>query len=784
MLRCLLLCCVFFDCCPSWADDFVLDESPATPGEWGYHPANTETTSSNPPGFTWHPQEKVASYELQISSNKDFENTVYQRTELQFSAHCPSQTLGVGDYFWRYRAISKSGAASNWSQARTFSIDDKSVPFPCPPPDEWAGRIPEKHPRLMFTADDLSRLRKLGKGKLAKRKQAIFNRANRLLTNPPDTSEPPLYPEGIEYKSDEWKEIWWGNRRRVIAVADGAATLGFAYQLSEKEEYGKAARDLVLAMTEWDTDGSTNYRYNDEAAMPAMYMTSRAYTWSYSFFSEQEKQAVVEMMRARGRDCYNHLRARQHLWHPYNSHSNRAWHFLGEIAVAFYGEFPEAEEWLEYATTILYTTYPVWSGKDGGWHEGIAYWSSYLQRFLQWSLTLDAVFDVDVFKRPFFQQTGNFALFLMPPGTQTGGFGDMAASYSANRVAPFLNILGAAAQNPYWLWYAKANDQEIPGGYLGYLYSALATDTPAESPHDFSTSTVFRETGIAALNTNILDGTKNVQILFKSSPFGRQSHGYNANNSFLLNINGQRVLRRTGRRDVYGSPHHKQWMWASKSDNSILVNGQGQIEHSREATGEITHFKTSERIDVVVGEAAQSYENLDRFTRRIIFLKPHVVVIHDILEAPESSTFQYNLHAKGPFEIANRRVMWTGEPGRIDIHFLVPTALTIEQTDQFDVPPHEWANFDLGEWHLTADARNKVKQQEFLSVIRVNDAPIEHQYVHNKKAKSLHIKLQNMEYDIQLGLHEFSINSADLSWNFSRQPSSMSEAGPVPADDN
>jgi hypothetical protein len=32
--------------------------------------------------------------------------------------------------------------------------------------------------------------------------------------------------------------------------------------------------------------------------------------------------------------------------------------------------------------TIYFTCYPVWNDSDGGWHEGLAYWNSYISRFM------------------------------------------------------------------------------------------------------------------------------------------------------------------------------------------------------------------------------------------------------------------------------------------------------------------------------------------------------------------------------------------------------------------
>src|SRR3972149_5350238 len=77
---------------------------------------------------------------------------------------------------------------------------------------------------------------------------------------------------------------------------------------------------------------------------------------------------------------YNNSNA-QHLWSPYASHSNRAWHKLGEIGIAFLGEVEGAEDWVWFATNVFFNVYPVWSDGDGGWHEGSAYWNAYVSRF-------------------------------------------------------------------------------------------------------------------------------------------------------------------------------------------------------------------------------------------------------------------------------------------------------------------------------------------------------------------------------------------------------------------
>ncbi|MBI4559323.1 MAG: DUF4962 domain-containing protein [Candidatus Hydrogenedentes bacterium] len=747
------------------ASPLFLDERAAGLGDWGYRPADGSTAVLNPPSFTWRPTKGASTYWLQIARDEFFRNVVYSNNEIRWSAHCPPEPLPAGTYYWCYAARAKTGRWTHWSAVRSVTIPEAAVHFPQPTSAQLTSRLSKEHPRLFFQSEDVPRLQELARGRLADRWQQLKTEADRALAQPPDTSEPPKYPPNIDHKGEEWRNIWWGNRARMVAVGEAAATLAFAYRITGEDKYAHGARDLLLALTKWDPDRATSYVYNDEAAMPALYLVARAYTWAFPGFTSQDRAAINDMMRVRGRQAFDHLQRGPHLWRPYDSHHNRAWHFLGELAIAFYGEFTEAKRWLDYAMTIQFTAYPAWGDADGGWHEGSAYWLSYLDRFTWWAEVLRSSFDIDVYRHPFFQRAGYFGMYLLPPGTGCGGFGDQAADMTSKRIANFMAVLAAGAGNGHWKWYGDAAGGDVGEGYLGFLRAAHSLDLSAQAPTDLPPSLCFRGVGLAVMNTDLMDGTKNIQVQFKSDPTGKQSHGYNANNAFLLNLRGKRALYLTGRRDIHGSEHHRNWMWDTKSDNAILVNYLGQKKHSFSATGRITAFDTTPRIDVVEGEAAGSYEGrLKRCTRRIIFLKPHALVIHDILEAHEPASFQWLLHAPGKFDIhAENTVSWKGDAGQVSIQFLEPSGLRIGQTDQFDPPPAAWTGWKLGEWHLMADAQDKVSHREFVVVIGIDNANVRAMLdSSNPDSKKLHLVLPHGAADITLTDQSFHVQGLGL----------------------
>ncbi len=294
-----------------------------------------------------------------------------------------------------------------------------------------------------------------------------------LLKAPPPTAEPPKYPADIVRGSDPWREIWWGNRTYTTRASNGAATLAFTRLLGGQQEYGELAKRILMDCAKWDPKGATGYRYNDEAGMPYNYYFVRTYTFLYDQLSEAERAECRRVMKIRGEEMYRHLYP-SHLWKPYGSHRNRAWHFLGEVGVAMLGEVEEADDWVWFAMNVFYNTYPVWSDSDGGWHEGAAYWSSYINRFTWWADVMREAMGINAYDKPYFSQIGYYPMYLMPPGKVGGGFGDLNAGREAEDGRRLMSQLAVQAKNGHWQWYVDqfgGTSQE--SGYIGFIRGGL-----------------------------------------------------------------------------------------------------------------------------------------------------------------------------------------------------------------------------------------------------------------------------------------------------------------------
>jgi len=336
-----------------------------------------------------------------------------------------------------------------------------------------------------------------------------------------------------------------------------------------------------------------------------------------------------------------------------------------------------------------------------------------------------------------------------------GGFGDGAWRRSASSNVSLMSQFAAQAGNGHWQWYVEemGGAREI-GGYIGFIRGTLPK-VEAKQPDDLPSSRLFRGTGQAYLNSDLTDAGKSVQVIFKSSPFGTQSHGNEANNSFVLWAYGERLLVRSGHYDSYGSAHHSNWVWSTRSVNNITVNGRGQGKRTANARGEIFAFKTTPSMDIVAGEAGQAYEDgiLNRFTRTILFVKPELVVVYDRLEAKEPSHFEYWLHTINKINVKNQHEVQVRNDNVVcDIDFLTPSGLTFKQTNEYD--PNPRPRIKMREWHLTAETADKKKQMEFVTLYRPHriegKVPDEASLEQTKGGYALKAKLLDGEFVVLL----------------------------------
>ncbi|MBE7502873.1 MAG: heparinase II/III family protein [Verrucomicrobiales bacterium] len=388
-------------------------------------------------------------------------------------------------------------------------------------------------------------------------------------------------------------------------------------------------------------------------------------------------------------------------------------------------EIPEAAMWLDYAVNKFYAAYPVWSDDDGGWHEGVSYWSGYLSKSVWWLQIAQSALGIDGLRKPFFAQVGDFPLYVAPPHSPNIGFGDLShrPPNAPAFLEYFIRVKGSqpdGAQAGYWRWWSEQLGGRGNEGILGFLYAAnLPPMPPAKAPTDLPTSKIFRGIGVASLHTTLLDSREDVHFLFKSSPFGTQSHGHNPHNTFQLNSYGEALLTTCVYRDLHGSKFHYQWAHSTLAHNGVLVDGAGQIKHTPAPHGRIADFQLTPEWDYVVGDATEAYGGrLERYRRHVLFVKGEapILVLYDDLAAREPATFQFLLHALSEFTVdpGQQRLSVTQPKAGVTVRYLAPAPLAFRQWDGYEPPPdREFPN----QWHVEASTPTKEHEVGMLTVL-------------------------------------------------------------------
>ncbi|MFM1747115.1 MAG: hypothetical protein RLZZ188_781 [Verrucomicrobiota bacterium] len=695
-----------------------LDQRPARADEWGYRPADGAAVALNPPSFAWIAPADATRYQVQWSSDASFPAGSSTTVEnVAWPAYTHHVAFRPGVWFWRYRAVTAKGVATEWSATRRFEVPASAAELPMPTVAQQRERVPAGHPRLFLRPEDLPRLRELAQGREAAAFAALRKAAEGYILKGP-TPEPAHRGSAREKDNPELIKYWWPNREQTEAACTEAETLAFVYLLTGDKAYGEAARRWVLHLASWDPAGNTNFTLNCEAAKPMLYRPARAYDWAWDMFTDAERAKVRAAMRARVIDAWNSSevgRGVGHLQRPFGSHANRVWHKIAEAGIAFLDEIPEAPVWLDYAVTKFFTCYPVWSDDDGGWHEGVSYWSGYQNKAVWWLQVAQAALGIDGMRKPFYAQVGDYPMYLAPPNSPNAGFGDL----SGRPITPpafmeyHLRARGASGDGGragYWRDWAERGGMPANGGFLGFLYRANLPPLPEKRPlAELPPSKVFHGVGVASLHLTLADSRDDVHLAFKSSPFGTQSHGHNSQNGFLLNAYGEALLVANTYRDLHGSKFHYQYVHSTRAQNAVLVDGEGQVPHSAASTGRIVREELSASYDYVAGDATKAYGGrLRKAWRHVVFLKGDrpCVVLYDELVAPKPATYQFMLHAPRAFTVDEAAARLKVEQPRagLEIACLSPEPLTFRQTDGFQPPPtREFPNL----WHVEAGTTAK-----------------------------------------------------------------------------
>jgi hypothetical protein len=296
---------------------------------------------------------------------------------------------------------------------------------------------------------------------------------------------------------------------------------------------------------------------------------------------------------------------------------------------------------------------------DGSYGEGISYQEFDLETLAPAMIALDRVLGVDYFPRTFVKDSYMFPLYtLAHPTSESPDMGD-THSPSGRTLAPLVY----KSKDPTFHWFYRQFDHASIIDFL-FFDDSVEPKLPA-----LPTSRIFANKGNAVFRTGW--GADDAVLLFRAGP--TFNHNHNDQGSFLLTAFGETLISEAGWSDYYKDPYYATFFTKAIGHNTVLVDGNPESQAIADTPQfaalnsypRMTDWITSEFHDAVGSDLSPVYRGrLDRYTRRIIYVKPHYFVVYDDLAAKGTpARFDWLLHLpdRARIETSKGLVTYTGQ---------------------------------------------------------------------------------------------------------------------------
>ena len=665
----------------------TLDEPAAGRLTIQYSPISDTLITENPPRFTWLPTiEDGAEYVIRISSDSKYgaDNThVFEGIPLNFFT--PDRILSAGNYVWSYAVWSPDTQRpiTHWSSDREFIVDADLPETPLPSRGVRFAKSNSDHPRLWMNKERISTFKNsLSTDPTHCTWDVFYAKSVLPWMDRPVMREPAGYP-GHKRVASVWRQTYIELQELIYATRH----LAVGGAITEDEALTTRAKEWLLEAASWNPSGTTSRSYTDEWAFRVNGALAWGYDWLYDELTADERDLVRTALLVRTRETADHIIKHANIQlFPFDSHAVRAVSaVLIPAAIALLDDEPEAEDWLNYAVEFLSTVYTPWGDAQGGWAEGPHYWMTGMAYLIDAVNLLKGYSGIDLYQRPFFQNTGDFPLFTKSPDTRRATFGDDSTmgDLPSLKIGYNLRQFAGVTGNGAYQWYYNEIKRNDPGtemafynyGWWDLNFDELAyrTDFPiveAQPPAADDTLRWFEGVGWVAIQTNMADPDSHIQFVMKSSRFGSVSHSHGDQNAFCLAGFGEDLAIQSGYYVAFNSTMHQNWRRQTRSKNAILIDGKGQYAGKDKAlamrsSGQIIKAEKHDDHILIQGDATAAYQSLTpevtKVLRDVYFVNNSYFVIVDAIDADAPVSIDWLLHANSAMDLSANTFRYSGE---------------------------------------------------------------------------------------------------------------------------
>lgn len=609
----------------------------------GFRPEDKYVSVQNPTSFTWPFVKEADSFDLILCSDEALTDVKYKWEGIKLNLYTPNHTIEAGvSYYWAVRYHIK-GRTSVWSEPRRLRIDPDAYEAVMEDIDIIMSRIPASHPRVFTTPEKLEEFRSLkDTNEYAKKVyETYLEQVKRFVEEEKLYGDVNAENAGVDPNAaPSVQHIQYANYLNSATgdMTDQIMACGLVYLISGDKKIGEYGRKAMLKLAEWDPNGPSSAEKATQANRSIAICMARAYDWLYDLFSEEDKKIILDIIKQRTDPIAIYPEYNRE--YPYGSHEWTRYMYAGIVAYATYGEI-EGYDKLLRDTIETFSMVPSWSYEDGGWSQGSGYYDARLidKDFVD-LLALGGV--VNFYKRAWFQNEYLYTTYIWPVGSY-GGLGEGAGrtkSENDKQVKSGIKRTAYFTNNPYAKWYVENAGGMFAVDNVGDYYAAACAEVESEAPAELQLSHMFKDVGVASLTSDLTDPNR-IQLYFRSSSYGTNSHSFSDNNGFVISAFGENLMIHSGYYDAFGSPHEQNIYRASPSNNTITIaNSKGQNQSDLHATGKITNFVNHIDFDLLTGDATRAYTNihLGRFRRNIVYIRPDIFVVIDDLKANEDES--------------------------------------------------------------------------------------------------------------------------------------------------
>ena len=719
-------------------------------------PQKGAAVPTNPSPLLWpsvrYWEKKDVAYNVYLSRDRSFPEHGTMRSMGQ--RHCffnPHRKLEPGTWYWTYEVVEDGKAVPQG--IFSFEVEEGTEGVATPDFETFAGNVPSGHPRVMNYGRSMEAIRK---------KAPSHPLYRRIIREAERTAEAEIYRGPVE--SDVPAE------QRRLNQTGGKETEAYrklleGYVLSGRRDFLDALLERTEVLLQWPT--------YDLLGSKVLVSLSLGYDMLYDKLGEDVKERILSVI---GRQLEDGLKR----WPGYTEARHVDNHFWQmEIAgnftaaLATLGHLEPAEEMLRYTYGLFVARFPNLAAQDGGWAEGEGYYSVNQSAVVDMALLLKKIGKIDVFRSGWYRNLPDYFIYFSPAAAPVSGFGDMherVASGSLKGRSEML-VLGCEENDPKAVcrlfgslkpagsfyggplpegWWKKPLSKVEP--WYQIVNDVRLTDEDAAEPDTLPQDKVFEGVGAAALHTDVLHPERDAAVFFRSSPFGAKGHAHANQNSFNISRKGERLFYSTGYYTSFADPHSLTSYRHTRAHNTILLDGCGQA-FGHEGYGWIKRHIEGSALSYVCGDASHAYRSvtdgqfrellakngiphdeahgfgdpgMKKFERHLVFVRPGVVVIYDVLQAERESEWSLLLHTPSESALSDSAALslvTERSAARADVFGSVP--LKAELTDSFFSPPvdfkKKYKDGTPPQYHAAFTNRRKVKDMRFLTIVRMSD---------------------------------------------------------------